>query len=242
MRVCIDLFSLMMTILAAVTLAPDVSYAEPLCDLSAPPLTKTWKRDDLNPDRPFFVRLGPDRYAVPWKYLFSRPRGVQSCEFSYPSVGLRFWLSDGSAPMEDGTAGTSFRPKEVGKDPSNPLDTVVLVYSSEHYENNSAGRVNPDFYYQFALGNFKTNTEKMASGLTKIIFANRAPSHAAFYFSNDEYSFYADCLLSRTCQVFVDLKKVQLVFRAQLETGAIDYHGELAARLSDFFTKWKVGK
>jgi hypothetical protein len=68
----------------------------------------------LDPERPFYVDVGPYRYAVPWKYLHPRPPKVMaSCKLK--GLGVQFWIPDGKAPERDLFWKPDDRPAEKGR-------------------------------------------------------------------------------------------------------------------------------
>jgi hypothetical protein len=194
----------------------------------------------LDPERPFYVDVGPYRYAVPWKYLHPKPPKVMaSCKLK--GLGVQFWLPDGKAPERDLFWHPQFNPTEKGRLTPAPEDWVIKVTIIKHYETQPPNDTNPDRLIDNVLQMNGTLDER--DGLTVVKTAGPESRDFASFKKGPEQSLLFTCLKGTSrqlCQGFLDLKEEHLAIHFLAPGEAIPLHDKLVETLRRLLQRWKT--
>jgi hypothetical protein len=145
----VALFGLCVRILIPLVLLTPINGVA-IASALAPPCadypTTIWPKDpSADASRPFYFNLGPNRFAVPWKYLAGRPPQTwPSCTSKKEAFGVQFWIPDGRAPEKDVSGTPDFRPAERDRDAKDLNSAVVSVHEIKHYDAAPKAADSPD--------------------------------------------------------------------------------------------------
>ncbi|ANL44569.1 hypothetical protein AMC86_PD00127 (plasmid) [Rhizobium phaseoli] len=196
----------------------------------------------LDPERPFYVDIGPHRYAVPWKYLHPRPPKVMaSCKLK--GLGVQFWIPDGEAPERDLFWKPEFNPSEKGRPTPTLEDWVIKITTVKYYETQPPADTNPDRLIANVLQLNRTTEQR--GELTVVKTEGPEFRDFASFTTGPEQSLLFTCLKGtprQVCQGFLDLKEEHLAVHFLAPGEAIPFHANIGKTLARLLRSWKLPK
>jgi hypothetical protein len=195
----------------------------------------------LEPSRPFYVDVGPYRYAVPWKYLHGRPPKVMaSCKLK--ALGVQFWIPDGRAPERDLFWRPEFNPPEKHRPKPGPEDWVIKVTVIKHYETDPPIDVNADRRIANILETHKTL--KKSGDLIAVKAAGPDSENYALFKRSSEQSLLFHCLggngSRQVCQGFLDLKEKHLAVHFLAPGESVPLNDGIVKTLKYLLQSWEI--
>lgn len=214
--------------------------AIPLCAWSSePPLLEVPRPLDEN--RPFFARVGPNTYAIPWKYLLSPPsRDAPSCAFPREGAAVQFSLPNGEPvpPNRDTPSGVETRSNK--RDRAKPASTTIQVFTSGYATPDPPPRLNPKSSFNNLSRAFSNIAVSDYKDMVMVAYNHLTPGQAGFFYESETYDVFYNCVFVEECQSYIFLKKERLAFGMYVSKRSIDFHADLAKQLERLFAEWRV--
>lgn len=196
----------------------------------------------LDPWRLFGVDLGPNRFAVPWRYLHGRPpEDLASCKYSTNAVSIQFWIPDGAAPERDLSLSGDFNPSESDRPSPRAGEWVIKFAFLQHYDQIPPVEADPENqFFSFVKTHGSRIELDRRHGLTTARIKDSPNPLPHWLSKEDDARVLIWCVLDRVCQGSLILEDKHLAGRFFLTRESIDFHEAIVPTLRMLLERWQI--
>lgn len=195
----------------------------------------------LDEDRPFLTHIGPNKYAIPWKYLLARPpRDAPSCAYRKEGVAVQFLLPDGGSISAESAV---LPDSDVGGGQSRQGDNagmIIRVFTSEYAVADPSPSVNPQRGFNNVVKNYRIHEVSRYKDLLAVEYNHGIPGQKGFFHSEEKYDIFFSCVFVEHCKASLFLKKEKLAFGMLVQSQSVEHHATIAGLIDKLFSEWEI--